>query len=186
MAVNENVNKVVYGNSTLIDLTNDTVVPEALVSGYTAHDRSGATVTGTLELPSSSSPLPVEKGGTNANTASAARTNLDVYSKSEVTNAIVQSTAEAVKRVSKTVTIPAGTSSLQEVQIDFSDVIPTGKNAILLNVTLEEYVLPYCDNTGAVKTWIYQWHRANHILTIKNLSSVWNNTTVILEVDMRQ
>lgn len=95
MAVNENVNKVVYGNSTLIDLTNDTVVPEALVDGYTAHDRSGATVTGTLELPSSSNPLPVEKGGTNANTASGARTNLDVYSKSEVTNAIAQSTAWA-------------------------------------------------------------------------------------------
>ena len=110
----------------------------------------------------------------------------DVYSKSQVDSIVAQSTAEAVKRVSKTVTIPAGTSSLQEVQIDFSDVIPTGKNAILLNVTLAEYVLPYCDNAGAIKTWVYQWHRASHILTIKNLSTAWNNTAVILEVDMRQ
>lgn len=93
MAVNENVNKVVYGNSTLIDLTNDTVTSETLVSGYTAHDRSGATVTGTLELPSSSTPLEIEKGGTNANNASGARTNLSVYSKVETDSAISQSTA---------------------------------------------------------------------------------------------
>ena len=94
MAENANVNKVVYGNSTLIDLTNDTVIPEALVSGYTAHDRSGATVTGSLELPSSSSPLEIERGGTNANSASGARTNLSVYSKAETDSAISQSTAD--------------------------------------------------------------------------------------------
>ena len=36
---------------------------------------------------------PVAAGGTGANTAANARTNLDVYSKSEVTSAIAQSTA---------------------------------------------------------------------------------------------
>lgn len=50
MAVNQNVNKVVYGNNTLIDLTNDTVEPSAMVEGYTAHDRSGAPIQGTLEV----------------------------------------------------------------------------------------------------------------------------------------
>lgn len=83
MAINENANKIIYGSHTLIDLTDDTIVPEALVSGYTAHDRSGATVTGTLELPSSSNPLPIEKGGTYANNIAEARTNLNVYSKEE-------------------------------------------------------------------------------------------------------
>jgi len=41
------VNKVVYDGKTLIDLTTDTVTPETLLSGYTAHDRSGAIITGT-------------------------------------------------------------------------------------------------------------------------------------------
>lgn len=50
MAENQNVNKVVYGNSTLIDLTNDTVEPPALVTGYTAHDRSGASIQGSLDV----------------------------------------------------------------------------------------------------------------------------------------
>jgi hypothetical protein len=48
MANNENVNKVSYNNSVLIDLTEDTITPEVVVSGYTAHDRSGASIEGTF------------------------------------------------------------------------------------------------------------------------------------------
>lgn len=44
---NELVNKVIYGNQTLIDLTADTITPADLAQGVTAHDRSGATITGT-------------------------------------------------------------------------------------------------------------------------------------------
>lgn len=47
MAQNKNVNKVVYGGKTLIDLTADTVTAENLHTGITAHDKSGATITGT-------------------------------------------------------------------------------------------------------------------------------------------
>ena len=42
----EYVSKVVYGNTTLIDLTGDTVVTGALLSGYTAHGADGAPITG--------------------------------------------------------------------------------------------------------------------------------------------
>ncbi len=41
------VNKVVFGNETLIDLTADTVSADKLASGYTAHDKSGAAIEGT-------------------------------------------------------------------------------------------------------------------------------------------
>ena len=40
------INKVDFGNRNLIDLTNDTVTPEKLMSGETAHDKSGNLVTG--------------------------------------------------------------------------------------------------------------------------------------------
>lgn len=47
------VNKVIYntgnGAQTLIDLTKDTVTPEKLEQGITAHDRSGAIITGTMK-----------------------------------------------------------------------------------------------------------------------------------------
>ena len=46
---NEKVNKVVYDGTTLIDLTSDTVAANKLLSGYTAHDASGAQITGTYD-----------------------------------------------------------------------------------------------------------------------------------------
>lgn len=42
----ENINKVIYGGRTLIDLTGDTVDADHLLQGYTAHDKSGAAITG--------------------------------------------------------------------------------------------------------------------------------------------
>lgn len=42
------VNEVVYNGETLIDLTNDTVTPATLAEGVTAHDASGAIITGTM------------------------------------------------------------------------------------------------------------------------------------------
>lgn len=42
-------NKVVYAGKTLIDLTEDTITPATLKSGVTAHDASGAKITGTLD-----------------------------------------------------------------------------------------------------------------------------------------
>ena len=47
------VNKVEINGQTVIDLTQDTVTPESLGKGITAHDKSGTKITGTLE-PSSS------------------------------------------------------------------------------------------------------------------------------------
>lgn len=44
---NQYVNKVVYGGNTLIDLTADTITAADLASGITAHDKSGAPITGT-------------------------------------------------------------------------------------------------------------------------------------------
>lgn len=41
------ISKVIYGNTTLIDLTSDTVEAAKLLSGYTAHGRDGEAVTGT-------------------------------------------------------------------------------------------------------------------------------------------
>ena len=41
------VNQVVYGGETIVDLTSDTVTPETLLKGVTAHDKSGNMITGT-------------------------------------------------------------------------------------------------------------------------------------------
>lgn len=45
------INKVIYGNDTLIDLTSDTVSANSLLNGETAHDRSGTVIQGTVTVP---------------------------------------------------------------------------------------------------------------------------------------
>lgn len=47
MADEKYINKVIFGGKTLIDLTGDTITPEKVLSGYKAHDKSGASITGT-------------------------------------------------------------------------------------------------------------------------------------------
>lgn len=42
------INKVIYGNQTLIDLTNDTISAPKLLEGYTAHNAAGQSITGSL------------------------------------------------------------------------------------------------------------------------------------------
>lgn len=43
------INKVIYGGETLIDLTGDTVTADKILSGFTAHDKGGESITGTCE-----------------------------------------------------------------------------------------------------------------------------------------
>ena len=49
MANNRYNNKVIFGSETLIDLSEDTVTPENLMAGKTAHDKSGTPITGTFD-----------------------------------------------------------------------------------------------------------------------------------------
>lgn len=44
---NQYKNKIIFGGNVLIDLTADTVTPSSLAYGVTAHDKSGAPITGT-------------------------------------------------------------------------------------------------------------------------------------------
>ena len=44
------VNKVVYGGETLLDLTGDSVTPETLLAGATAHNAAGERIAGAVDL----------------------------------------------------------------------------------------------------------------------------------------
>lgn len=44
------VNKVVYGNETLIDLSGDSVTPGTLLQGATAHNAAGVAISGSVDL----------------------------------------------------------------------------------------------------------------------------------------
>jgi len=44
------INKVIYYGDTILDLTADTVTPDKLFKGVTAHSASGSAVTGEAEV----------------------------------------------------------------------------------------------------------------------------------------
>lgn len=50
-------NKVVFGNETIMDITDSTVTPENLLSGETAYDASGQKITGNVTVPTKLSDL---------------------------------------------------------------------------------------------------------------------------------
>ena len=41
------ISKIIFGDEVLIDLTADTIKSDKLLKGFTAHDASGANITGT-------------------------------------------------------------------------------------------------------------------------------------------
>lgn len=44
------INKIVYGGKPLIDLTDDSVTPQTLLEGHTAHDKSGQYIAGIVPI----------------------------------------------------------------------------------------------------------------------------------------
>ena len=54
MANNQYVNKVIYGDRTILDTSNVTVTPETLIEGATALDKTGRLITGTASAGSGS------------------------------------------------------------------------------------------------------------------------------------
>ena len=56
------VNKVIYGGQTLIDLTGDTVAQSTVLKGATFHDKSGATLTGTCDYDSNTTDATASAG----------------------------------------------------------------------------------------------------------------------------
>lgn len=111
-AVNQYNNKVVLADGTvLIDLTSDTVVANKLASGYTAHDKSGATITGTNDF--------------DANTSDATATASEILAtKTAYVNASkVTGTMPNRGAVTGTITTKAGTYTIPQGYHDGSGTV---------------------------------------------------------------
>lgn len=71
-----NVNKVEYEGRVLLDLTEDTVTPENLLVGATAHDSSGQRIVGTM-IQSSGDGTKVKTGTTSSPTINTGLSKID-------------------------------------------------------------------------------------------------------------
>lgn len=96
-------NKIIYGDTVLIDLTADTVTADKILTNYTAHDASGAIVTGTCDYDVNSQDATVKVAEIlDSKTAYARGTQL--------TGTMVNngSVALTINTVNQSVTVPQG------------------------------------------------------------------------------
>lgn len=75
-----NANQVIINGETILDLRSDTVTPETLQKGYTAHDKSGTKITGTLEASSSGAAKETWVLNSTADPSSSVKFNVDFTS----------------------------------------------------------------------------------------------------------
>lgn len=83
------VSKVVFGDDALIDLTGDSVTPETLLQGATAHDASGAAIEGAVVVAPASDTTPAAPGTADAGTEEAYARGDHVHPKQSVSKSDV-------------------------------------------------------------------------------------------------
>ena len=71
------INKVVYGDKTLIDLTADTVTKDKLARGYKAHEKHGGLITGTADILTCAKKVVICRGGLWATSSEEGLLNLN-------------------------------------------------------------------------------------------------------------
>lgn len=120
MAANPYVNKVVYGNQTLIDLTNDDVTPEDVANGVYFHNASGERKMGTYVAPTvNNATLTIQKNGATVNTFTAnsatnTTVNITVPTKASDINAQPAGTyitSDASRKITAGTAAPSGGSN---------------------------------------------------------------------------
>lgn len=130
------VSKVVYGGSTLIDLTSDTVVADKLLKGYKAHGADGEAITGACEF----------DANTQDATAAAAEilTNKTAYVRGNKITGTMKNNGAISKKIStksEKITVAQGyhdgSGSVQIDSTEQSKLIPTNirEGVTILGVT---------------------------------------------------
>jgi len=141
MAVNPYVNKVIYNNGTIIDLTSDTVTPSKLKLGETAHDASGAPIVGTMPTATSTIIVTAPTGSTVVLTKPDSSTETGT----EVSGTWTFSNLTALGTYSVTATLGSKTAT-ESVVID---VVGTYSVTITYPVLPSDYQeLSYIESTG--------------------------------------
>ena len=102
------VNKVEFGGTTYLDLTGDTVDAGHLLSGYTAHDKTGAQITGTAtSYPEPSGKITITQNGTGIDVKDYAEADVNVPNPSTGTiNITKNGTYNVTEKASAKVNVP--------------------------------------------------------------------------------
>ena len=155
-----NANQVIINGKTTLDLRSDTVTPETLQKGYTAHDKSGTKITGTLEASSVS--LQPSKSVTITQNGTATITPDEGYDGPSSVDVTVDVSGGGVEDT-LTVTLPIGPKKFNydmEVTATYTNAlgeivanVPAGKPA---SYTVKKgsifFIYGYLENLGSLSS----------------------------------
>ena len=152
-------NKVVLGNETLIDLTEDTVSANNLLAGATAHDASGNQVTGNVTVPTALADLTDDAThrlvtDTEKSTWNAKPSTTDVNNKHKVTSKQVATTGWTSDTTSQSgTTLYKKTIALSHVYVT-SPIVDIGASGVLPTTAQQEAydLLQYVTINGTTLT----------------------------------
>ena len=152
-------NKVVLGNETLIDLTEDTVSANNLLAGATAHDASGNQVTGNVTVPTALADLTDDAThrlvtDTEKSTWNAKPSTTDVNNKHKVTSKQVATTGWTSDTTSQSgTTLYKKTITLSHVYVT-SPIVDIGASGVLPTTAQQEAydLLQYVTINGTTLT----------------------------------
>lgn len=147
------VNKVVYGNQTLVDLTEDTVTPETLAVGVTAHDKSGNIIVGTMQ------PSHYEKkSGTLTMTSGSTTTlTLDLTKPSDLAEVYLYKSSGTIPNLAIT-SLSASYGTLDTVELVQATVSSSNTQKVIAGATQLSIVVKPNGNTFDV---YYQFYNGN-------------------------
>lgn len=126
-----NTNQVIVNGKTILDLRSDTVTPETLQKGYTAHDKSGTKITGTLEASSSGGSKTVNFSGADADSPASI-----TYISNGTTKMITIGGLESI--TSAEIMVDVNTSIYVTTSRTFSAFYPTVSGATLVSGAIEK------------------------------------------------
>lgn len=91
-------------------------------------------------------------------------------------NGIRQNMAVKMKALTRTVSLPTGSTTMSETEISFANDLPVGSKLVGVDVTFGNFHLPYSMNGSSVGTWVSRLKTQS--IVVNNRAGAYSNYTM--------
>lgn len=91
-------------------------------------------------------------------------------------NGIRQNMTVKMRAVTRTVSLPTGSTTMSETEISFANDLPSGSKLVGVDVTFGNFHLPYSMNGSSVGTWVSRLKTQS--IVVNNRAGAYSNYTM--------